>query len=226
MTVFTFFYHLPSNITRCFLGRNLLWQFLAAGLTFVLVRSGSDWAWFKFFRSTVVYWLADPAGLLGALVPLFVPLSVYAVARRRQNLHLAITACALGQAALIGWGISSFYKALSGRVPPQLPGVSPSEAASRFFDFGFLRQGIFWGWPSSHTTVAFAMAVALVLLYPYTKKLKYWAFAYAALIGLGASVSFHWFSDVAAGAIFGSIIGAVVGNSFLDRHSDEIPIAR
>ncbi len=225
-TIFTFFHQLPRNVAWCFWGRNLLWQLAAIGLTYVSVTSGFDWAWFAFFRPTVVYWLAFVAGPVGALVPIFAPVILYAIGQQRKNERLANTSCALGQAAFIGWGISSLYKAFTGRLPPQLPTLPPNQDVSHFFDFGFFQQGIFWGWPSSHTTVAFAMAVAFVLLYPHFKKLKYWSFAYAAIIGLGASVSFHWFSDVAAGVILGSIIGTVVGNSFLRRHSDEIPIAR
>jgi len=38
---------------------------------------------------------------------------------------------------------------------------------------------------------------------------------YALYIGLGVSMTIHWFSDFLAGAIIGSAIGAVVGKSFL-----------
>jgi membrane-associated phospholipid phosphatase len=41
------------------------------------------------------------------------------------------------------------------------------------------------------------------------------AITYALYIGLGVSMTIHWFSDFAAGAIIGSAIGAVVGKSFL-----------
>ena len=39
--------------------------------------------------------------------------------------------------------------------------------------------------------------------------------AYALNIGLGVSMTIHWFSDFLAGAIIGTAIGTVVGKSFL-----------
>lgn len=123
-------------------------------------------------------------------------------------------AWALGQAALIGYLVSSFYKALTGRIPP------PSTAVldvSRQFNFGFLREGIFWGWPSSHTTVAFAMAFALIALYPKNKIVKSLSLIYALYIGIGVSFDIHWFSEFIAGAIIGAVIGLTVGKSFRSK---------
>jgi membrane-associated phospholipid phosphatase len=40
------------------------------------------------------------------------------------------------------------------------------------------------------------------------------ALAYAGYIGLGVSMTIHWFSDFAAGAILGAVIGVVVGKAF------------
>lgn len=208
------FSHLPQNLLRCFSSFNLLWQLIAAALTYALVASGFDWAYFAFFRSSALYPLFIPAGAIGALLPVVAPFALFVLGRRRNHDRMLTAAFALGQSALLGWFLSSLYKAFTGRVPPELPGVPPSLAASQFFDFGFLHQGIFWGWPSSHTTVAFAMAMALIQLYPNAKRLRLCVLAYALFIGFGASMSFHWLSDVVVGAILGSIIGTVVGRSF------------
>ncbi len=78
------------------------------------------------------------------------------------------------------------------------------------FIFGIFEHGIFWGWPSSHTAIAFAMSVCLFLLYPKNKILQFFVLAYALYIGIGVSVSIHWFSDFVAGVIFGSLVGFVV----------------
>ena len=59
------------------------------------------------------------------------------------------------------------------------------------------------------------MAVTLFTLFPKQRWLGYVAITYALYIGLGVSMTIHWFSDFAAGAIIGSAIGAVVGKSFL-----------
>jgi membrane-associated phospholipid phosphatase len=105
-----------------------------------------------------------------------------------------------------------FHPAVTGRVHPS-HGVSAD--ISHIFQFGFLRGGVFWGWPSSHTTIAFAMAVTLFQLFPKQRWLGYVVITYAFYIGIGVSMTIHWFSDFLAGAIIGTAIGAVVGKTFL-----------
>jgi membrane-associated phospholipid phosphatase len=85
---------------------------------------------------------------------------------------------------------------------------------SHVFRFGFLRGGAFWGWPSSHTTIAFAMALTIFMITPKQRWVGCVAIIYALYVGLGVSVTIHWFSDFVAGAIIGSVIGVVVGRSF------------
>ena len=89
--------------------------------------------------------------------------------------------------------------------------------SSHGFQFGFLRGGVFWGWPSSHTTIAFAMMLCLVALYPKNRWLMVGALLYAFYVGFAVSVTIHWLSEFVAGAIIGSVIGIVVGRSFRDR---------
>ncbi len=85
---------------------------------------------------------------------------------------------------------------------------------SNGFRFGLLRGGVFWGWPSSHAMVAFASMFALIALYPKHKLLKVVAILYALYVGLGVSMSIHWFSDFVAGAIIGAVIGISAAKSF------------
>jgi len=108
----------------------------------------------------------------------------------------------------------TFYKALTGRVHPPRLLIESTIDISQEFRFGFLRGGVFWGWPSSHTTMAFAMSITLLMLYPKNKIVRYLALIYALYIGFGVSISIHWFSDFVAGAIIGTVIGIVVGKSF------------
>ncbi len=82
------------------------------------------------------------------------------------------------------------------------------------FRFGFLKGGANNGWPSSHTTAAFAMATTLAELYPDNMTVKICAFTYASLIGIGVSTNIHWASDAFAGALIGYAIGKTVGASF------------
>ncbi len=201
---------------KCFRGYNLLWHLLAIILTYVIVTSGFDWLYFKSARSSLLQSLLFPAVRLGSRLPIIVPLALYAFGKVRNNLKVISTAYALGQSAIIGLLIASFYKSFTGRVHPPRLLTQDIIDSSREFRFGFLRGGVFWGWPSSHTTIAFAMAITLLMLYPKNKIVKYLSIFYALYIGFGVSISIHWFSDFLAGAIFGTVIGVAVGNSFYE----------
>jgi hypothetical protein len=207
----TFFFTLPRNIIGCFKGRMILWHLIAIMLTFVLVRSGFDWFYFRSTRDPALWSLAFPAAPIGGLVPLVLPLTLIIsgfVARRART---ASAGWAMGQAALMGSLISSAYKAVTGRVHPA---HTMGDDISAGFRFGWMRGGVFWGWPSSHTTIAFAMAVTVFTLFPKHRWLGALALVYAFYIGIGVSMTIHWFSDFAAGAIIGSVIGVVAGRSF------------
>ncbi|MEJ2170074.1 MAG: phosphatase PAP2 family protein [Desulfobacterales bacterium] len=206
---------MPKNTIRCFKGYNLLWHFLAIVLTSIIVTSDFDWYYFLASRKSILRTLFFPAIRLGMILPVVVPLVLLATGILGKDFKIKTTAYALGQAAMLGLAISSVYKAFTGRIPPPyFMGHGALVDTSHGFRFGFLRGGMFWGWPSSHTTVAFAMTIALWKLYPENKLLRYAAMFYAFYVGIGVSVSIHWFSEFIAGAIIGSVIGAVVGKSF------------
>jgi len=61
------------------------------------------------------------------------------------------------------------------------------------------------------------MALTVYTLFPRQRWLGWAAVLYALYIGLGVSMTIHWFSDFVAGAIIGSVIGVVVGRSFLEK---------
>ncbi len=158
-----FFYTLPRNILLSFWGRNLFWHILVIGATLVIVNSGFDWIYFEATRPFAGY--AFSAVILGSRVPVVFPVVAYVVGSLRKNQRAIYTAYSTAQAAVIGLFIASFYKAFTGR-----PGLRYSLRTlvdtSREFHFGFLKGGVFFGWPSSHTTIAFAMAAAVWKLYP------------------------------------------------------------
>ncbi len=211
----TIFYNLFKNIASLYKGKNLLWQFFFIFLTFVLVMRGFDWYYFEATRGiSVSVWMW--AGILGFMVPVFLPLLMLAFGFYKKNKRTINSAYAIIQAGLLGLGVSSFYKVFTGRVG--LPHIALSIDTSKIFQFGFLRGGAFQGWPSSHTSVAFAISIALFTLYPENKIIRYGAVIYALYIGIGASVGFHWFSDFVSGIVLGSMIGIVVGKSFLERY--------
>jgi membrane-associated phospholipid phosphatase len=215
------FHRLPRNVITIFSGRNFWYHTLAIVLTILIVMSGSDWAYYLLTRKEVFAQLAFPAIMLGSLVPIFGTLAILTIGGISKNQRIITTAWALGQAAILGYFVSICYKAWTGRIPPPFRGfrMSAQNATSltdnsHGFQLGFLKGGIFWGWPSSHTTVAFAMSACLITLFPKEKKLVFLALVYALYIGLGVSVTIHWLSEFVAGAIIGGVIGAVVGRSF------------
>jgi len=214
-------HRLPRNLLAIFTGRNLLWHALAIGLTLAIVMSGLDWSYYRATRGSAIQSLVRPAIVLGTFMPVLGTLLLLMVGEVRKNRRLITTAWALGQAALLGYLISCGYKAFTGRRPPPFHGFRMSAMnegslmdSSHGFQFGFLKGGIFWGWPSSHTTVAFAMAACLIALHPKNRRLIFLASLYALYIGLSVSVSIHWLSEFVAGAIIGSVVGTVVGRSF------------
>lgn len=214
------FWNFPGNVIKCFRGYNLLWHFIAIVLTSISVSSGLDWLYFEVFRESVILPVLFPAVRLGSRIPIIAPLIFYFAGVLNKDDKIMRTGHALGQSVLIALLVAATYKAFTGRAhPPRLLGPAAVDI-SREFHFGFLRGGIFWGWPSSHTTIAFAMAVSLLMMYPENKIVRYAALLYAFYIGFGVSVTIHWFSDFMAGAIFGTIIGIVVGNSFRKYHED------
>ena len=58
------------------------------------------------------------------------------------------------------------------------------------------------------------MAATVLRLFPKQRWLGCLAIAYALYVGIGVSMTIHWFSDFAAGAIIGTVIGTVVGTAW------------
>ena len=198
-----------KNIVDCFRGTNLIYHAVAIVSTIVLVTSGFDWFFYASTRSPIFSWAILGAGFGGFFVPIIFPLILYIIAGVRKNRSLALTAGAIAQAEAIAWLISSTYKAFTGRVQPEYYSIGTTDI-SHEFHFGFWQHGIFWGWPSSHAAVAFAGAIAVFYVCRNTF-VRTIVIVYAIFVGTGAAIGFHWFSDVIAGILIGSMIGMTVG---------------
>lgn len=221
----TLFYNIDAHLLGSFTHNYGINHLLAASSTYGIVRSGIDWRFYTFAKDNrVIPTVGFSSVIIGGLVPLGVPLWLYLRGGSRSDPELQITAMALGQATLLGLIVSSSYKAVTGRKPPEVFEDSPTEPDySHNFKFGFMNRGVFDGWPSGHTMSAFAMATTLIELYPENESLKLYAMLYASIIGLGVSTNIHWFSDAVAGALMGYSIGKTVGKGFrkLNGHADE-----
>jgi membrane-associated phospholipid phosphatase len=217
-----FFKRFLSNLKAIFDLKNLAWHLLAITGTYIAVVSGFDWKYYQFFGDHErIFTIMSLATVLGFFVPVLIPLGL--LLGGIKNIKSRIAAFAVIQAELLGVLVSGFYKIFTGRMHPELiePNffdlgtiyINGAKNISGHFRFGFLRGGVIWGWPSTHTTVAFAMAFCLTTLFVEIKTMR-WVLLYAFYIGIGVSMSIHWFSDFLAGAILGSLIGIVVGKNF------------
>lgn len=194
------------KFTACYCGYRWLWHVLAAALTALLVLSGFDWWFFEQTRTDALQPLIWAAGLGGFFVPVLLPVALYWLGEWRGSVKLKHVGTALAQAEIIAIVISSVYKTFTGRVQPEFLTTFNTADISHQFLFGFLRHGIFWGWPSSHAAVACA-GMAVLFLSLRNRFVRALCIAYALMISAGAAIGFHWFSDVVAGVIIGTLIG-------------------
>jgi membrane-associated phospholipid phosphatase len=214
-----YFRRLYRTILSFYTKWNLFWQLVAFLLTYIISTSGFDWLYFQSTRGETLQSFLFPAAIIGFFTPLFLPIIIYSIGTVKKKMMLVYTSYALTEAGILSLIISSTYKVFTGRPGPHGFGlINTVDDISKVFRFGFYRGGAFQGWPSSHTTVAFAMSFVLVTLFPKNKLVKYFAIIYALYIGIGVSTNIHWFSDFVAGAILGTIIGIGVGKSFLELY--------
>lgn len=226
----TIFYQFGKNIVNSFTGKNKYIHLIAIGLTSIIVIYGFDGWYFSATRSPVLQSYIFPATFIGGTLPILIPLTLLLIGKIKENKKFLITGYAIAQAAIVGLLISSTYKAFTGRAHPSIhrsgifdnlpvdPNISV-DTLSKVFHFGVLNGGVFWGWPSSHTTIAFAVALTIWVLYQKNTFIKYLAIFIAAYVGIGVSTNIHWFSDFVAGTLIGSAIGIQVGRSFLKKLS-------
>lgn len=188
--------------------------------TYGMIKSGIDWKWNKYANENDwLRYVGMPSGLVGFALPVAMPLALYFGSDSKET---QITGLALGQSALLAFGVSSGIKAFTGRHAPDIGGKDrPAEDFSGDFKFGFFRRGVWDGWPSSHTMVAFSMAATLAELYPNSTAVAVAAYSYATFVGVGMSFMAHWGSDVVAGMLMGIALGKTVGKSFYALKSEK-----
>jgi len=184
-----------------------------------MVESGVDadvQRWAARRDGNVTWGLRMPALAGGALLPMVLPIWLYVSADRRGDAYVANGAAAAGQAVVLAYVTNTLLKALTGRVPPDNEMSLDVDARARRFQFGFMRGGVFNGWPSGHSMVNMAMAasfanyfhdVAWVPIVAYS-----WAAYVMAAVVVGGQV--HWLSEAVAGGAMGWAIGRTVGRGF------------
>lgn len=196
----------PGAMRSAYAGGMWVFHALAFAATAAIVLSGTDWSFYLATRHPAWGGLVALAGIGGFFLPLILPAAMYLRGRARKDARLMRVATTFAEASLAAWLIIAAYKTLTGRIQPDVTGLALMTDVSRGFQFGVFRNGIFWGWPSHHTGVAFAGAIVLY----QSLRGRFARVApviWAAIVGAGAAVGFHWLSDVVAGVLVGSATG-------------------
>ncbi|MDR1398501.1 MAG: phosphatase PAP2 family protein [Treponema sp.] len=204
-------------------------NFIGAGLgTWAFIETGIDWKWRNIaYENNWISHSGIPGLYIGYVIPGLVPITAYIIGRSIKNEKLQITGLALAQSFILTFSIQSILKMSTGRALPGIINRADHTRTSRTDDFSgefnWFNMNCIGGWPSGHTANAFSAAATIAELYHDNLPLKIGVYTYAALIGLGKSVSVHWASEVLAGALIGYAIGKTVGKSYrklLDTDSD------
>ncbi len=213
----------------------IILHLLAILLSIPIILFGIDWSYFLFFKNHLYLQIfLFPAVPIGGIVPLAFPPLLYLYSKKERRPEFEPLAFALTQAAIVGTIMIAFYKAITARLEPEIFEEVIVDR-SRDFDFGFLNRGVFHGWPSTHTTVAWAFAVILYYYkpkimpnhngephsFPKFHKYRKFGFLYAFYIGLSVSSNIHWLSDAVAGVVMGIIVGLSVVGTFNNRWDKE-----
>lgn len=189
----------------------------AVASTFWLVQSGIDWKYIVWVYEQNLTFLLYSGDLLGFVIAIFLPLSLYVIGHYSQRHLYVIYATAVTYCVVLGFTVSTFIKMFTGRTSPphrhrgeELILIDNSQA----FNFGFMREQIIGGWPSSHTTIMFALATCLWMMLPIRWWYKLPVLLIALYVGIGVTFGFHWLSEFVAGVCLGIAIGYIVGQFY------------
>ena len=213
------FDNLGNNILNSFKGDNLYLHLAGIASTFLIVTSNTDYYIEDYFNKHEQYGNAGrPVIKMAMYFPFVVSGSLYAYGKLGHDNKAVGASFAVLQSSLIAFLYNSLLKALTGRPHPDWRNNSDMEALSKKFRFGFMRGGIFWGWPSGHTSSTMAVVSALTNFYSDKTWLKFAGYGYVAYMIFAVSSlnrgGMHWFSDAIAAAFMSYAIGSTVGKYY------------
>lgn len=222
-----------NNFLDGFKGNNLYLQLSAVGATCLLVTTGADYSVEHFFNTHPEYGsYGRGVFITGQYLPFIAGGSLLMYAGATRDKETLGAAFAVIQASLMELMYNTALKAVTGRPGPDWRHNADMESLSKEFRFGFLRGGVFWGWPSGHTAATMAVVSSLIGYYPHSTWLKVAGFSLVAYTIFAVSSvnrgGMHWFSDAVAAALMSYAIGSTVGRyyrSVYDRMSAATPTA-
>jgi membrane-associated phospholipid phosphatase len=210
------FSNLGQNIFDSFVGYNTFFHLGALAATMIMVNTGTDYVIYRQFKpwdKTRPYFF--PSIITGTSCWLMIAAPMFCYGYFRPNTESLGGAYALFQSTLISIVYATLLKAFTGRPAPEEKWYLNMRRESSVFRFGFLRGGIFYGWPGGHVMITTATIATLAWYYPD----KWWISIPGALLiaytMVGVTVhNGHWMSDNIAGLLMGYAIGSTVGRSF------------
>jgi hypothetical protein len=214
------FTNIGNNTVASFTGYNLLFHAGGIAATYGIIKSDLDYNLHNYFYKNESKYNAYsvPAVYIGYFSPLLLGGGMYITGLASDNTKTAAAGCAVLQASLLAISEMSILKAITGRQNPDAMVYTKSTDKSSNFRFGFMRNGIHWGWPSGHMMVSTAMVSSLTSFYSENKILTFISWASWAYMFAGVSVhegnTMHWFSDIVTGSLMGFAIGNTVGKNF------------
>ena len=221
---FSLFGNFGNNILNSFKGNNFYLHLAAVASTYLLVSQNVDYKVEHFFNTHEEYgrW-ARPVVITGSLLPFIVGGSLFSYAKLKNDNEVLGASFAVIQASVIELLYNSALKAITGRAHPDWKHSSDMQSLSKQFRFGFLRGGVFWGWPSGHTAATMAVVSALTNYYPNSTWLKIAGYSLVAYTIFGVSSfnrgGMHWFSDAIAAALMSYAVGSTVGKYYRSLYS-------
>lgn len=218
----TLFSGFGKNFINSFKGSNLYLHLAGIASTAVIVYTNTDYHVHKYFYEHEGYGkAARPIIRMGSWIPFLIGGSLYAYGKLNPDNEAVGASFAVLQSSLLAFLYNSFLKAVTGRPNPNYSYNDDMKELSKTFRFGFWRGGIFWGWPSGHTSTAMAVVSALTNYYPEKTWLKIAGYSMVAYMMLGVSSlnkgRMHWFSDAVAAALMAYAIGSTVGKFYRDK---------
>jgi hypothetical protein len=214
--------NLGGNAEKSFAGSNAWLQAAGVAATVLLIEGNADYGVNRYFhehKSCADFF--HPVVSVGTVLTPAFGAACYFGGMAKSDPELKGLGSALLQSQILTSLYIGLLKGITGRPHPNPDSGADMKKLSRTFRFGFLRGGLFWGWPSGHTASAMALASTLTAYYPENTWLKIGGAALVAYTMTGVAAvgggRMHWFSDAVAAAFMTFAIGHTVGD-YYHRH--------
>lgn len=213
------------NTGNCFIGENLLYQSIGIAGATGFIYYGIDKIAHDYFATH--NWhegISMPTPYLGYVFPVILGGGLYGFGHAYDDSKAVRAGSAALQATLISSVYIAALKAFTGRTNPDNDAIGTYEE-SKNFQFGFMNNGIHYGWPSGHMAVNTAAIVSLACVYNDKDWIKYAGGLYLGYMLFGVisheNGTMHWLSDAVAGTLIGYAIGSSVGKGYNANGEEE-----